>query len=159
MGRAVIVAKRDQRPDLQPQALGRLRSICALELILHDGRVLAVDHEDRLLDHDAFDFISENGKRIEAEVREIAKALGMDNAGIAVAGEVKRLAVNQQRLFQLGQEHFPADRRLGGGDQQAMIAARVQTGDGGRGKAAQAVGFQPFAAQGRIQVAAGFLLN
>ncbi len=83
----------------------------------------------------------------------------MDNAGIAIGGEIERPAIDHQGLFQLGKQDFAPHRRPGGRYQQAMIAARVQARNGGRGKAAQAVGFEPLTAQRGLQIAAGFLVE
>ena len=58
--------------------------IVFLQLVLNYGAVLTVDHENGLLDLDAFDFVSEDRKWIEAEPLEISKSLRVNSAGIAV---------------------------------------------------------------------------
>src|SRR6266852_2454275 len=143
------------------EAPWRLRAVlaalqAALELVLHDCTVRAVNHENSFLDHDALDVISEDGEGIEAKMCQITKALGMDHARIAVGGQLKRLAVNQQRLFQFGKENFAPHGRLGGGHQQSVIAAGVQPGNGRRSESTETVGFQPLTSECGIQVAAGF---
>ena len=52
-----------------------------------------------------------------------------------------------------------ADRRLGGSHQQSVVAAGIQADDGRGSESAEAVGFEPFAAEGGIEVAAGFLVE
>src|SRR6266851_3640113 len=98
---AVIVAKGNQRPDFQQQILRRFRVIVFSQFVLHDGAVLAVDHENGLLDLNAFDFVGENRKWIEAELLEMSKALLLNSAWVTVCGEVKRLSVDEQRLLHL----------------------------------------------------------
>ena len=65
--------------------------IVLLQFVLNDRAVFTVNHEHGLLDLDSFDFIGEYGKRIEAELFEVSKALRMNDAGIAVGGKIKRL--------------------------------------------------------------------
>jgi len=51
------------------------------------------------------------------------------------------------------------NQRLGRGGQEAVIAARVQTDDGGRGKAANPIGLQPLATESSVEVTARFFLE
>ena len=59
-----------------------------VDIVFDDRRVLAVDHEDALLDFDSLDVIDEGRKRIESELLEIAVSLRMHGAGILVGREV-----------------------------------------------------------------------
>src|SRR4051812_39125447 len=72
---AVIVAECDQGPDFKTQVLEPFGMIILLQFVLHHCAVLSMDHEYRLLDLDAFDFVSENRKWIETELLEVSKSL------------------------------------------------------------------------------------
>ena len=84
VGRAVVVPECDQGSYLQLQVLRRLGMVVLSKLIVNDRAVFAIDHEYRLLNLDAFDFIGEDGKRIEAELLQIAKALWMNYTRISI---------------------------------------------------------------------------
>jgi hypothetical protein len=58
---------------------------------------------------------------------------------ITIRGQVERLPIDKERLFQFGEWDRPADRRFGGEHRQRVIAARVQVDDRREGKAAQPV--------------------
>src|SRR6266576_2225465 len=120
-----------------------------LQLIVNDGAIFAVNHEDSLFDLDALNFISENRKRVETKLFQVAKSLWMHSVRITIRGQLERLPIDEKDFFQLREQDQPVYRRLGRGHQQAMIAARVQADDRRRGKAAQSVGFQPLTAKGR----------
>ena len=53
----------------------------AEHFVLHHGGVLAMHHEDALLDFDTADFVSEDGERIEPESLQVLVALGMNAPG------------------------------------------------------------------------------
>jgi len=72
---------------------------------------------------------------------------------------MKHLAVDDQIFFQLGEQDEPANRRLGGRHQQAVIAARVQSDDRGGSKTAETICLQPLAAKRRIEITACFLVE
>src|SRR5262249_32135940 len=55
------------------------------------------------------------------------------------------------------EQNQSAYRRLGRGDQKPMVAACVASGDCARGKTANSIGLQPFAAKRGIEVAANIL--
>src|SRR5207248_2219977 len=97
-----------------------------------------------------------DGVRIPAEARQVLVAGRVDDARVLVRGELEALAVNEERLFQLREEHRPAGRWRESGDEQAVVAARVEAGEGGAGKAAQAVRLQPLALARHLQAAANF---
>src|SRR5258708_308835 len=98
---AVIVAKGNQRPDFQQQILGRFRVIVFSQFVLHDGAVLAVDHENGLLDLNAFDFVGENREWIEPELLEMSKAVQLNSDYVSVSGYVERRSVVGHRLRSL----------------------------------------------------------
>src|SRR2546428_12546102 len=133
--------------------------IVLFQLIVHDRTILALNHEDGLLDLNALDFVGENRKWIETEPLEVSKTLGVDDSRITVCREIKRLSLDEQSFFQLREQDKTPDRRLGRGHQKPVVAAGIQTSDCRRGEAAQAVGFQPLAAESCIQVAAYFLFE
>jgi len=153
----VIVAKGDQGAEFEFHASGRLSVF--LYLVLNDGAVLTVDHEDGFFDLDALDFIGEYGEGIEAKVFQKAEALGVDDAGITIGGKIEGLAIDEQGFFQLGEHDHAPDRRLGGGDEKSMVAARVESDDGRGGETSQTVGLKPFAGGGGGEVSADFVVE
>ena len=84
-----------------------------------------MNHEDSLLNFNVFDFVSENGKWIEPELPEIAEALRMNHAGVAICRQIKWLPIDEQRFLQFGEKDKPTDRWLGGCYQQAVLTAGV----------------------------------
>src|SRR5438309_9367713 len=108
-------------------------------------RVLSLHHEDRLLDLKSLDFVGEHGKRIQSEGSLVMKSLRMNHARILISGQFVAASVNDDRLFELREHHDAANGRLRRRGQQPMIAPRVETNNGGRGKAAQPVSLEPFA--------------
>src|ERR1700674_3057227 len=83
------------------------------------------------------------------------KPLGIDRAaGPAVRGEriVHPRVVND--FVDGGDEFGAANRRLKGRDKQTVIAARLASGNGAGRIATDAVGNEPFARFGRVQIAA-----
>src|ERR1700730_12284980 len=113
MGRAVIVAECNQRTNFQPQVLRYLRTIVLPHFIMNHRAVFAVNHEHGLLPLDAFYFISKDWKRVEAKLLEIVEPLRVNNAGIAVGGQIETLPIDPQRLFELVEEDQSADRWFG----------------------------------------------
>ena len=77
---AVKIAKGDERANLKRDIRGRIVAIA--HVVMNDRAVLAVDHEDRLLNLDAFDFVSENREWIQPKSLQIPIALRVNNAGI-----------------------------------------------------------------------------
>ena len=143
--------------EFKTQVLWPTPADCSSQFVLHDRAVFTVNHEDSLLDLDAFDFVREDRKWIETELLQVSKALGMNHARIAVCREVKRLPIDEQRFFQLGEQDEPAPhRRLGGSHQQAVVAAGIQPDNRRRSKAAETVGFQPLPTESSVQVTARF---
>src|ERR1700751_6046918 len=101
MSGAVIIAKCDQGPDFQPQILRRLRMIVFLKFVVDNCAVLALNHENRLLDLNAFDFIREDREWIEAELLQVTEALWMNNSRITIGGKLKSLSFDEKGFFKL----------------------------------------------------------
>jgi hypothetical protein len=146
----VIVAEGNEGTHLQAQLLsdGSLH-----QPVLHNGGVLALHHEEAFLDLDVFESERRDGKWIQAKSGHQAEALGMHGAVVCVGAEIDAAAVGEEQgLFQFRKQHDAADRRLGGGDEERMIAPAIHAGDRGRGESADAVGLQPLAARAGIEV-------
>src|SRR5260370_37656159 len=126
------------------------------QFIVNHGAVLAVNHEDGLLELNTVGFIREDRKRIEAKLFEITKSLRVYGARITVCREMKRLPINQQRFFQLGKQNQPADGRFGGGHEQAVVATGVQAANGGGRKATAPDGVPALAVESGLQGATCF---
>src|SRR5207247_3710320 len=105
------------------------------------------------------DFIREEWEWIEAELLQVTGALWMNNSRITSGGKLKSLSFNGEGFFESRKQQRTADRRLGRGYKQAMVATRVQTDDRRGGEASKAVGFQPLATESRVQVTADFLFE
>ena len=84
VGRAVVVAEGDQGANLKLQILRRLGMVVLFQFVVNDGAIFAVNHEYGFLDLDAFDFIREDRKRVEAELLQMAKALWMNHTRIPI---------------------------------------------------------------------------
>src|SRR3954449_1614551 len=150
----VVLAECDQRLEFKAQILDSLWMVVLSQLVLHDRAVFAVNHKHGLLDFNSFDFVSENRKRIKTELFQIPKTLGMNDTGIAVGGKIKRLALDKERLFQLGKHDNPPHRRLRCGDQQTVVAPSIEPDNCGRGKAAAPVRLEPLSAESGIHITA-----
>ena len=81
----------------------------------------------------------------------------MHNSLILIRAQVKRPAIDEDSFFQLGKKHQASNRRLRGGDEKTVIAAGIDSGQGGRSEAPESVGLKPFAAASRLQIAAQVL--
>src|SRR5262245_42725868 len=79
-------------------------------------------------------------------------ALRVNHAGVTVRTQVVSFAADDESFFKFRKQHHPADGRLGGGSEEAMIAAGVEADDCRRGEAAETVGFEPFALEAGIEV-------
>src|SRR6266567_8904102 len=110
VGGAVIVAERDQRPQFKPQFLWPFRMVVLLQFVLHDRAVFTVDHENRLLDLDALDFVGEDRKWVEPKLFEVLETLWVNDARVLVCRKIKRLPLDKERLFQLGKHHNTPNR-------------------------------------------------
>src|SRR5215831_6139963 len=89
----------------------------------------------------------------------MAEALWMNYTRISIGRKIECLTLDEKRFFQFREQDKTPDRRRSRCGQQAVVAARVQTDDGGGGKAANPVRLQPFTTESGVQVAAGFLLK
>src|SRR5260370_519373 len=63
----MVVAKREQRPDFEHTVRG-----ASAQFVLHNRRVLALHHEDALLDLDAVHLVEEHRKWIETKLLEVS---------------------------------------------------------------------------------------
>src|SRR5262249_49372244 len=90
---------------------------------------------------------------------EVQIALRIDRSAIFIRREIDALLTEHQRLFQLGKKKHAPARRVQRSGQQTVITPCVCAGDGATGKAAQTVGLQPLAAEGRFQTAADCLIE
>src|SRR5438552_19030714 len=119
--------------------------IVLFQLIVHDRTILALNHEDGLLDLNALDFIRKDRKRVEAKLLQVTEALWMNNSRITIGGKLKSLSFNEEGFFEFRQQHKTPDRRLGRGHKQTMVATRAPTDDRRGGDGAKAAGFQQLA--------------
>ena len=147
----VVIAEGNQRANLQAAAC--IPSVRPGFVSNHD-RVFAVDKEHAFFDLDFTRPIGEYREGVETERVQITIALGMDCASVLVGAQLKALAVNDERIFEFREQHKPADRRLGGCNQQPMIAPGVEINDAGGGESADAVGLDPLARGGLGEIAA-----
>ena len=151
----MIVAESNERPQFED---ADFRQSGGTDRILDDGTVLPLDQEDRLLHFDAVDLIEKRWERIQAEGLEREVALRMHRSGILVDGQLNPAATQNQGFFETREHDHTAHGRPGSRDEQAVIAAGIHADDGGGCETAEAVGLQPFAAAGEVQVAAdGFV--
>src|SRR5215467_8317694 len=126
-------------------------------MIFNNGRVLTTCHEGLFRKFDAIYAKCENRKRIKSESRQKLEALRMHHAGVEVGAKIVCPAVDQQSFFKLRKQNESAYRRLGRSDQKPVISACIASVDCARGKPANSVGLQPFAAKRSIEVAANIL--
>ena len=68
----------------------------------------------------------------------MAEALRLNDAGVFVGGKLVKLVFDPHFFFHFGQQYGPAQRRGEGGNQQAVIAAGIGSGEAGRGVPADA---------------------
>src|SRR6266436_9674219 len=137
MSQAVIIAEGEQRTKLK---LDRAGFAGPQDFILHDRRVLALQHENGLLDLDTLNFKREDREWIEPELFEKAKPCGVHDFLVLIRAQIKRVAVDENSFFQLGKQDEASDRRLRGSDQQTVIAAGVDSRQRGRGEASNSIG-------------------
>ena len=130
-----------------------------MDIVFDYRRVLAVNHEEALLDFDALNIVDEGRERIEPEFLEIAVPLRMYRAGILVGREIVTVAVDQQSFFELRKENHATHRRLRRCGQQAVISARVQADNAGGRKTTEAVGLQPLQLSCLIEIPADVLID
>ena len=71
-------------------------------------------------------------------------AARMHGAGKLIRGQIVPRAGDANALVELREQHHASDGRLGGGDEEAVVAPGVHAGRRGAGVAAEAVGLEPF---------------
>src|SRR5437667_247835 len=79
--------------------------IVLFQLIVHDRTILALNHEDGLLDLNALDFIRKDRKRVEAKLLQVTEALWMNNSRITIGGNLKSLSFNEEGFFEFRKQH------------------------------------------------------
>src|ERR1039457_5086284 len=146
MRERVKVAERDEGAHLEADGPGVIPAL--REPPRHAHGVLAVRHEDLLLEDEAFHDPYERRERVHPEVRQEAKAFGMSGSREEVRREVDAPAAHEERLLDFRQEHGAANGGLRRGHEQAVIPARVLAGDGRHRVPAEAVRFEPLALVG-----------
>jgi hypothetical protein len=72
-----------------------------------------MDHENRLFDLDALDFVGEDRKWVEAKLFEVLETLWVNDTRILVCRE-KPLSLDKESLFQLREHHNAPNRRFRG---------------------------------------------
>src|SRR5437870_3746865 len=148
----VVIAMGEERAQLQ-----RDRRTADQPVGHHRARD-ALLHPDPLLDGAAGDRPAEQREHaVQLHALELAIALGKDRSiPVLVGREWLHIAVIRPDPFvEGGHEHHALDRRIQGGDQQAVVATRVDAGHGSRRVATQPVGHQPLALDCRLEMAKG----
>ena len=90
-----------------------------------------MDQEKTFLYFDTRHFIYKGGERVQPKLFQISIALRIKSdaiwrgARVLVGGQIKMLAIHQQRFFQLRQQQHPSHRRVRRGRQQPVIPSRV----------------------------------
>src|SRR5205807_4017588 len=117
------------------------------------GSVLTLAHPDARFEQSVGRRESPYRTRaFQVETLKVEVALGLDGAaGPAICSERVARTVVVGRLFQLCDELRSSERRMEGGDQQAMIAAGQIAADGSGGVAADTVRNEPFPLFGNFQ--------
>ena len=92
---------------------------------------------------DAARLVFEDREEVLGERLQILEAPRRHGAGEPVAPQIEALSREMDGLVEPGEEDGPL-LRPGGGDEQAMVAAAVRSGDRRPGPAAEPVGLQPF---------------
>src|SRR5437763_7733056 len=118
------------RDEVVPVALFSKLETRNSKLILNAGRVFTVQQEERLFEDDSFNFVGEDREWIKTKACLVFVALRVNDARVLIRGQLVAPPVNNERLFELREHDDASDRRLRGGDEQAVIAACVETSDG-----------------------------
>src|SRR5205085_677125 len=119
MRQRVIVAECYERANLEQSS--SIRS----DLISDHRGILPLNHAKGLLDIDAARLIGEHGIWVEPESGLESVALGVNYVRILIRRKLDSLAVDDQRLFELAQKECAARWRICGGEEEAVVAARV----------------------------------
>src|ERR1051326_9382372 len=97
------------------------------QCVLNNAGVLTLNHENRFFDLDAVRFIRKDRKGVEPKLLEVTKALWMNHAGITIGGEIEWLTIDEQGLFQLGQQDISPNSRLGGSHKTTVVRSEEHT--------------------------------
>ena len=103
-----------------------------------------MNHKNFLFDDYAFDIERPNGKRVEPEIDEILKAVGINRVRILIGGQREGFIADNQRFLKLGKHRDTTERRSRRGSQKRVIPARVRARNGLLRKTYDAVRLQPF---------------
>ena len=152
----VEVAQRRQRRHLQADRLVAVG--LAPHAIPHGGGVATPADEQVFKDLRPADVELPRGRVVvQAEASQRRRPLALEVAAEVAAPQLVPLAADRQHAGPPAQGDHAADRRVRGGDEARVVAARVDIGHGAAGEAAQAVGQQPLAADEGGEFAVGFL--
>ena len=125
----------------------------------HSG-ILTVNHKNLLFKTQVADAIGKDGKGIQADMLEIAVAVWMDIAKIAIAAKFKSLRTrHNKRLFEFGQRDKSTVRLIWCWNEQAVVPPRVHPNDGRTRKSTHAIGFKPLPPHRLTEIAAYFFFN
>jgi hypothetical protein len=156
MGGAVIIAEGHQRAHFQPyrQARGTVE-----QAVLDHRTVAAIHHEYGFLQPRRAALKDKDRERIQAKLNQPLVAGRMHSTFVFVGAEVEAFIPYDEGFFQFREQHHSADWRLGARGQQAVVAACVCTGNCGRSKAAEPVGFKPLPAHCLLEIRGYVLLE
>src|SRR6266567_4717807 len=102
-----------------------------------------MDQKDGLGHADTADLINPDREGIEPELGKKFISAWMDGARILIRRELEARAIDNERFLQLRKQKHAAQRRLRRGGQETVVAAGIETGDGGRRESADPIGFEP----------------
>ena len=147
----MVVSKRHERAQGKPdRAINRAIRDCS--------GVLTVDHEDLFFKAQIADAIGKDGMGIQAKVLEVAIAVRVDGADIAIGAQFTcPCAGDDERFFEFGQGD--ESTLLVCWREQAVIPPRVHADDGRAGKSADAIGLEPLPTHRLIEIAAYFFFD
>ncbi len=143
------------RADVDAGAQFQLGAFALEQTIGDAGGVLRMHHADALFQGEGVGLIGEDGKAIlkPEALEKGADGIGLRGTAEVVRGELVGLAIQAEGFFELVEHHGAGVGSGERGDQPAVKAPRVETGDSSGGIAAEAVGDKPFA----IEFAGGLI--
>src|SRR5579871_3325953 len=115
------IAERNQRAYFQ-RALVR---VPGQHSVPDDYCILAMYKENALLNLYGAGRVSEHRKWRKFEGRQMFIPAWMNSSRILIDAQLITSAIDDKRLFQFREEHISTNRRLGGRDEQAMVAAGI----------------------------------
>src|SRR5512146_299934 len=119
-----------------------------------DDQIAIPDHEDFTLDPRYVAGEDPGRPGIRRKLDALFVAGRMNCSRIEIGGERERLAFDVEPFFELVDQQEPLARGCSGGQQERVIPACIRAGHRAGGKSATAVGFEPFEAQGPVQILA-----